>query len=633
MSGLGSAYVHSKFDHATEGGILSVNIGLINRMKGTGSSKGDYYIQSTIDKLENIEKQLRDAADDFLEGFSPEQASYNADNAGDLLVQLANNVLYGAKAGEMANVLTRTQLVDSQKLINHLKNNSAAIGNALAEEIIQFLQSSGDIGAGELATHIVKFFNGSNTVVEVTEAGSHITQLGNLLDVNKIKTNLRAQEEVEINEAIFKGANLVTNRKGHYRGMIRDLIRSSDYLTKPKEKEVVINNFCRKLQDNMISEAENLVKFMWTDESDALKRVIREFIYGKNNKGGLRRELLQTLNENKISDKSNTRGVIGEEVRTAVHKVAKGTMVVIQIGAEADSKGVDKVNQILKNKGWSASMSELVSHHEKTKESQTDIVILNTNTKKIARAQSKNHFVAYFTKEDKQNDGAIENFRWTVEDNVNLWNFLEGLSKTELGISLSNFDLTNISTAMANNLWFKYHQSAFPSGGDIGFEKVTPGDFQKELEGSLEKLLAGQVTNLLGVTVARSAENNIDIGASNIFYLLNGRIKYSADLVHQAIEQLRKSENLKLEGDKSRLVIVNIDGKGVKSVSPDIRDNTFLPAKLQSLGYDEQEREYYPTDETIEIGEEMGATVLSNINIKVSLGTSIEKLRQTSFTF
>ena len=97
MANLGSAYVHSNFEHATDSNKLSVNINLINNMKGIGSMKGDYYVQSTIDKLEKVEKELRTAADDFLMGFSPEQASYNADNAGDLLIQLANNVLYGSE--------------------------------------------------------------------------------------------------------------------------------------------------------------------------------------------------------------------------------------------------------------------------------------------------------------------------------------------------------------------------------------------------------------------------------------------------------------------------------------------------------------------------------------------------------
>ena len=628
MAGLGSAYVHSNFKNVES---LSVNINLINNMKGTGQAKGDYYVQSTINKLKHIEEQLRDAADDFLTGFSPEQASYNADNAGDLLVQLANNVLYGSQAAELANTLTRTRLIDSQKLIAHLKANGSQIGSALANEIIQFLQTSGDIGAGELATHIVKFFNGNSTVVEVTEAGSHIVQLGNLLNVDKIQTSLRKQGEADINEAIFKGAQLVTNRKGHYRGIIRDLIKSSNYLTKPKEKHVVINSFCQKLQDGMLKEAQNLVKFMWTDEPGALEQIIREFINGKGGKGGLRRELLNVLDENKISDKSNTRGVVGEEVRTAVYKVANGTMISLQIGAEADSKGVDKVNKFLKQKGWDASISELVSHHEANKDSQTDVVILNTNTKKVARAQSKNHFVAYFINEDKQNDENIENFRWMVQENTNLWYFLNGLSKSELGMGLNNFDLTNISSAMANNLWFKYHDSAFPGGDNgIGFAEASPEDFQKELEGSLEKLLAGQITNLLGVTVTKSVENNVDIGASNIFYLLNGRIKYSADLVHQAIEQLNNSENLKLS-NSNRLVIVNLNDSKVKSLSPGKGSSSFLPQKLQSLDFDEESRKSVPTAETIEIGERMGSDVLDAMQINVSLGTSIEQLRKTSF--
>ena len=109
-----------------------------------------------------------------------------------------------------------------------------------------------------------------------------------------------------------------------------------------------------------------------------------------------------------------------------------------------------------------------------------------------------------------------------------------------------------------------------------------------------------------------------------IFYLLNGRIKRTADLIQQAIDQLRESANLKLT-QGSRLVIVNLNTTGARNVKVGSKSNSFLVHKLRPT-------EFGYTSATA-VGEEKGQEILENITINVSLGTSIDIIRKTSFMF
>lgn len=627
MAGLASTYIHSSFDNAREVSNLSVNISLINKME---NSMGDLYIDSTIKKLSIIKDQLDKEADAFLGGYSIEEAQSKADNAGDLLVHLANRALYGSSARTISNALVREQFVEREELIKRLQANSGIIGDSIAKEIINFLKSSNKLTAGEFATFLKKVLpGGKGATIEVTTAGTNIEALSNLFQIDKIDTKLRKEGEVALTKDIFRvGETLVTSRKGNYRGIIRDIIRQSKFMTKPEVKEKYINNFCNELKEKMKELAKDEIPFLWSQGKTPVEETIEDFI------GKLNRELINVLNENKMGDVSNVRGEIGETVRETISQIANSTIVSIKIGDLKDEEGVEKVNKYLKSKGITESLSPMLSHHMDGKESQTDVVLLNNKTKKIARAQSKNHFADYFIKEREGND-PIENFRWMVADNTELYAFLNGLSKTELGMGLGQVDLDNILEAMANNMWFKYHKSAYPDAGKIGFSNsgVTLKSFKEELEGSLEKLLSGQIVNLLGITVQSSINPNLVANASNIFYLLNGRMKRTSDLIGQAIDQLNESENLKLQ-KQNRMVNVRIDGSKVKDIDLGKGKNSFLPRKLHTLvpqtNVETLEEYWAPTDETFDIGYEMGQEVMEAITINVSLGTDIEVLKRSS---
>ncbi len=316
-------------------------------------------------------------------------------------------------------------------------------------------------------------------------------------------------------------------------------------------------------------------------------------------------------------DRPNVIGAIGEEVRASVDKAANSVIISFVIGGDTEEVGVDKVNKVLKEKGAN-QISKMVSYH-KGGQSQTDVVLLNTKTGKVARAQSKNHFVSYFTNQN-QNNNVIENFRWKVTDNLNLANFIKNLSNTDLGINLNDTDLTNVNHALVNNIWFAT-QGDVEIGGALRIHKlgkISGDDGLKSLEGAFENVLAGQVTNLLGITIAPNT-TKIDTGGSNIFYLLNGRMKYTADLVHDAIIQLKDGLFKTLTTDKSRMVNVTIT-KGVVPSPHDVGegDLSFAPSKVR------YEKDSY--------GEKMGELILDQIKVTVSLGTSIQTLKQSSFT-
>lgn len=597
-----SAYVHSNADNAD----LLVNVNMIDNIAGVGLNEMSH-IESTIIKLNAIKDQLHKEAQAFLDGYSIEGAQTVADRAPEVLQQLANEVLYGPDAYSMASSLTRNQKLNNEQLLNAL--DSDKIGKSVLTRTMQaYLNDGGDNISG-LTNAIISALHGDSTEIIVSEGGADIVRLGSIFDVSTIQTKLRKTLVAEVSDNIFKAAQtLKTN--GVYKGMITDLIRSSSY-TKTQTKKEAIANFCKKLGNRMKKLGKEKVHFMWSSNPNELDRLIDEFIQR------LKPQLLNSLNENKMLDRSNVTGSIGEEVRESISKSLDTVFISLQIGNLSEESNIEQINQSLKKMGATETISPMNSYHTKGKMSQSDLVLLNTNSKRIARAQSKNHFVAHFINNKK--DDVIDNFRWKVEDSVNLLGFIDKLSNSSLGMSLNGIDLSNISGAIANNLWFQHHDSAWrPKGegaGELAFAPANAPDIKKELEGSLEKLLAGQVTNLLGVTLSSIGDQvSVVSGASNIFYILNGRLKETADLVQQAIDQIQSNVVKGLSIDKGRLVNVTISGGNAGGDTAD-----FLIQKLRQ----------YPSAEGI--GEAKGQEILDSLNISVSLGTSISSLKTTSF--
>lgn len=616
-----STYIHSNKEHA---GNLSVSTKVINGIRGKGADKGDYYTKATLKKLTNIKAELEKAENAFLEGYSEDKVQNIANSEGDLLVQLANEVLYGADAYEMATALTQNKKVNTKLLRQTLEQN---IEGPFVQELLSALKD--DMGTGELATALVKVLSQGQTTIEVTTAGSHIKELGTLLNVNQINASFRKNNEVIniMTDKIFKTSkNLTTKKTGVYRNMIKELLETSQYTTYQQFGQA-IDIFCKKLNSRMKLLAPKYVHFIYGDNIKELENRIDKFT--TDLKPALRATLASKKNK-EMYNKSNVIGMIGEEVRSTISRTANSVMISFVMGDISDELGVDRVNQALKERGVTNTISKMNSYHDDSKQSLSDLVLLNTNNGRVVRAQSKDHFVSYFTKDRTDSkDEVISNFRWMVADNLNLLNFLNNLSKSELGLGLNTFDLTNIMSAMAQNLWFQYHDSAFPEGGKISFKDSEVEEFQTELEGAFEKLLAGQITNLLGISITPTGVNIIP-NASNIFYLLNGRLKRTSDLIEQAIQQLQSVDNLKLSGDTERMVIVNFDDSAVKGISPGLGSDSFLVHKLKA--YDAAGGKHN-SEEVISIGEDMGHDIVDAIKIKVSLGTSIDVLAKTSLTF
>lgn len=606
-----SAYVHSKAENAN----LSVSVDIIDSINGAHNLEGLTYIESTLNKLQTIADALDAAADDFLQGYSLDSAQAIADNANEALVQLANRILYGSDSYSMINALTRSQKVDTQKLIPQLKGHGG-----LADQIINYLLSHNDSTIGELTTFISNTLNGGKTVINVSEAGAHIVELGKLFDVQTIKTDLRKNGEAIITDHIFKsGQDLLTKQGRAYRTMINDLIKTSRY-GNVESKKSAIKEFCNKLGKKMHEIALKEVPFEWSGDPNILDKQIDGFI------SELNIQLEQKMSAKKMLDSSNVRGAIGEEVRESITKAGNSVIISLQVGDLSEEQIVNQMEGVLKEIGATNNLKQMNTFHTANKMSPTDLVLVNNHTKTIARAQSKNHFVSRFT-DNKTEETQIDNFRWKVEDAVNLAGFIKRLSAGNMGfgMSLNELDVSNVMSAIANNLWQQKIGSYYSEGGTIVGGQKSGSDFQKELEGSLEKLMAGQVVNLLGVTLQSSTIGvSISAEASNIFYILNGRLKRTADLVREAINQIKLNNVKTLSTDAGRLVNVGLSGMNLQGVETE----GFLVEKLKKGNYVGNE---FRASQSI--GEAMGANIINNIKISVSLGTSIEVLKKSSIVF
>lgn len=607
-----SAYVHSDASEAE----FTVSAAMIDQMIGLGSDEGLHYITATIKKLNSLAEQLDNAADQFLGGISLDNAQSIADNASNSLIHLANLVLYGPTANQMMSKLMFNQTLNLEKL------QSSGLIDQFSEQakikIEQAIREKIPLTIQQLAAVISREFRDENAQITISEAGTIISNLGKIFNVEEFKAvTARKGQKVMIDTA-FEATNsshLTTSYNGVFRKLMIDLMKSSKYMNANDNLDASINRFCSELEKQMIDKGLNEIQFMWTDNPKLLELTIKEFIRR------LREDLPKTLNARRLTSASNVIGEIGEPVRESVSKAANGIIVSFQIGDLSDKAGINKINQELEKYKSNNRLSQMVSYHDINKQSFTDLVLLNTKTKQIARAQSKNKFVAYFTDETNAKNGQIENFRWMVEEGVNLYTFLHKLSNENLGINLNNFDMSNVLDAIANNIWFQ-SQSSYEGEGynDYSVNSVSVKDFKEEFRLAMEKILAGQVTNFLGVTVAPTTLT-IDANASNIFYILNGRLKKTADLVREA--QLQVDENLeRIEGANNRLVNVKIQTGNVGGAKEGIG---FLLEKLHAGATPAR------SSATVEsIGQAKGQEILNSINISVSLGTNIKTLAQSA---
>lgn len=621
MLGIPSAYVHSNQDNNE----LSVSVDMIDDIRGFNNGKGITYVKSTINKLNIIAQQLDEAANEFLQGYSIEEATSIANNAENTLARLASMVLNGEHAYDMAHTLARNQNVNVQKLLSKLDQETD-----WQNKIIKQLEGQKEMSISSLATIFIKALTDGHATITVTEGESYIRALGGLFDVKTINSSFRKQMEVDLNTKIFHSSKkLVTGKNGAFRKMIIDLVRTSKYST-VQSKGSAIHYFCERLGKEMLVLAKEDIRFVW-DSQVVLEKAINEFTKK------LKVLLNEKLDAQKMINMSNVIGAIGEEVRESVTRAADATIIAIQVGDLSEDKLVNDIQATLKELGAQSNLIKMNSYHTENKMSQTDLVLVNTQNGKIARAQSKNHFVSYFTKNEGNDEGLIENFRWVVEDAVNLLDFIKRLSKTNIGVgvSLNEFDLNNVAAAIANNVWAKRKKSIYSMGkSHIITKEANAVDFQSELEGSLEKLLAGQVVNLLGITLQTNTQNiQITNDASNIFYLLNGTLKRTSDLVREAIEQIENNNIKELSSDRTRLVNVNLTGLS----APNKDARAFLIEKLEEGYYayskSTHEEHWSASPETIAIGREMGEEIINNILVKVSLGTSIESLRKSAMVF
>ena len=607
-----SAYVHSNADNAD----LSVSVDMINQMIGINNDEGINFVESTIRKLDILANQLDAAANQFLDGVPLDTAQAIADNAGNSLVHLANSVLYGSSAYTMMNKLKFDQTLNLQAILNS-GDFSGRFGTEIKAIIEQAIQENIPLTVQRLASLINKEISGTSTKIDITEAGAVITDLGKIFDVQTFTSIARKGQQVMVDTAFetTKGSTLSTKADNLFRRLMIELMKNSKYMNSNDNLDTVIQRFCNELEELMINKAKDDIHFLWTDNPKKIELTIKEFIKR------LKIDLPKTLNKNRLTADSNVIGEIGEPVRESISKAANSIIISFQIGDLSDKEGIERVHKGLAEYKSNNRLSQMISYHDDNKQSFTDLVLLNNRTKRIARAQSKNKFSAYFTKETDVKNGQIENFRWKIEEASNLFSFLTKLSNTNLGINLNSFDMSNILDAVANNIWFQTQSSYKGTGfNTYEIESVSVNDFRNEFKQAMEKILTGQVTNFLGITVAPVGDIKIDPNASNIFYILNGRLKKTADLVREA--QLQLDENIARQMgnmlNNNKLINVQID---INNTSGNGKD--FLIEKLHALSG-------YSNDSVEAIGEAKGAEILNSIKISVSLGTNITTLGQSA---
>lgn len=543
-------YVHSNVDNF----MGNVSIGLTNTiLAGTD-------INNSIAVLEHIRNQLKIEADKFLMGMG-------VDTANAELLRLSNTY-----AGIAANIIQRKDIITS--LI--VSNSKGYINKIDFEKILnkkgdnlsnQILNIVGPLENQISVEQLAKIIAGAmgNADCTITEAGTKINNFFNF------DSSLGDHIAEKYTDKMFK---TLRSSKGKIVEIVKDLLLASDISKKYDEASIIhsVDKFMTAFSNIFLKEAKVVVDFYpanFTPE-DYLKT--------------LENELKLALTKD-ITEIRNAVGIINEDILAAVYKADKTVTITL---TATGTKTEDEIISQFPN------LNKMNTHHENTKQSQSDMVIENKEGMTV-RAQSKTSLREYTLK--GTNELRILNH---LQRSANIYNLLTSISATGF-FPINNID--DICYAIANSLWFNTHVSV--SGirevGHFDYKTASVGEnLLSEVIDALNVALAQQIPSFMGISVDKTVEQiQADVKGSNIFYIENGYLVPTYIELDEIIQDLKNY--VKELTNTTRVTRFTIERQGVSWTYPNA--TSFWLAKNDHDTYDSTP------------GYEQGATAINSTSI------------------
>lgn len=509
IGGARDPYVHSNIENWTEGGFGNLPT-ITERHK----------VLDSISRLESIKQQLEKEAKDFLSGDTADFLNYCIDNNYKTYSDIARNLLQDPDAIE-ALMLGDTSVQMSKADVDKLLSQVEETLRGKIEKFINFKDIT-TIGARKLAIELADGLSNSEMQLTVN-GGSFIGQL--------YKGAMGLSSNDGINNTVLKevtGVAVNQLKSGQASARIVDaietLIEKTGLHQSNKNNEKIftdsIDSFMDWFRSSFINEAEKVVHFYDVEESpdkylEEIEKKIREKI--KKN----------------FKDIYNTIGALGDEIIVSAIQADPRT---IELGIKIESIGTEKEKDKNIEKKYGdvfKGVKQMVTHHDPGKQSQTDILIRNHKGQTV-RVQAKN---ASLRNASYSNDGFI-NLNAHIQRDRDIISLLEAFRVP---------NIEDIASTIMNSLWFSAHDSV-TGVRDSGKLSITNAESNEEALDNLQQELtiffSTEAESFLGITIEKASEAEAKMieGASNIFFLKNGRLIPTYTLVEEVIKDLRKYE-------------------------------------------------------------------------------------------
>lgn len=560
-----SSYVHSNIEH---GHWKKFNGYETPRLLAEESD-----VNAAIKRLEAVKKDLEEEADKFLDGGGIEALNYCVDNEYNLYSQIAVKILQESDAITallQGNVSEKMHQKDVEKLVKfipeelkpqiekilNIENISETTVKLIAEQIAAAISDSD----GVIVTHKSSKFSipGINTHDFIKGL---IADNKNFFDDLDINATLKIEQDYT-----GKRPGDITNlKKG---GKKNEVVTAIENIIKKRGLYQSANNQEKQFKDSIASfmhwfegrfnaEIKNAPQLVAYEKKDSPKQYLEDF----------ESKLRDIFKKGKVPGNTmNIVGALGDEFYVTAYQVDPLTaeIKIVSVSTTKEKNVVKEYGDAFKG------LKTLHTHHDSSKQSQTDILIQNKKGKTV-RVQAKN---ASLANQEFENKGLI-NLNAHLERSKQL---------AELLYSLNFPNVEETMYTVVNALWFGSHDSI--SGiRDIGKLNIEDGggDSQilSQLTQDLSRYISLEAENFLGITLqeASTTEQTIIAGASNIFYLKNGRLIPTYALVDEVIKDLKNYYNT----EASKLHGLRFTVQGAKKISWEYEDAIkFWTAKAEN---------------------------------------------------
>ncbi len=529
--GLENPYVHSDIDRWKRGD-GSIPLTLADEVN----------VKEAIAKLEKVSAELKREAEEFLGGKGVDVLNYCVDHEYNSYAQIAVQLLQDPDA-----IASLTQGDLSKRMsgadVNNLIQDVPEILKSRIEKILPTKEITEE-SARNIAMKIAAAISDSDGVL-ITSKFSKVSII-NEVGTDKFAEGLISKEafkglegQAKINklqEMTGKRTTDIKNLRGGDKfhqvvNMIENIIENRGLYQSTGEKRNSYKDGLASFMDwftkRFIVIAGEEVPFFNTNQTpqDYLKAFETQ-LRNKFKKG------------NVSGNAMNIVGALGDEFYVSAYEADEGVTIKIKSVGTVKEQDVER-----RFKKEFQGLGTLKTHHAQDKQSQTDILISNANGKTV-RVQAKN--------------SSLENQQYSNNDLINLNAHLEREKKlSQLLLALNIPDAEQIMYTVVNALWFGTHESVSGkrSTGKLDIEtSEADSSILPKLSKELSILYSTKAENFIGITIKEAVANETQIlkgGASNIFFLKNGRLIPTYTLVDEVIKDLNqylKEEEEKLHG-------------------------------------------------------------------------------------